>query len=77
MMYQTLFLSESGPVGNLTIVRVNSSTLRVEWIEPADFNGVFQTYRVKLVKGSSKVMLYNTTNLQITIDGLGELTKYW
>ena len=36
--------------------------LRVEWTEPVDFNGVFQTYTVLVsVKEGSNAKLHNTT----------------
>ena len=68
-MYSTLFLTESNPVGSLTVIRVNISTLRVEWTEPADFNGVFQTYAIQV---SNERNSYNTTSTQLTVHQLGE-----
>ena len=49
--------------------------LRVEWTEPVDFNGVFQTYTALVsVKEGSNAKLHNTTDLQWTVSGLGKFS---
>ena len=70
-------ITESGPVGSVNVVRVSSSMLRVEWTEPVNFNGVFQTYTVLVsVKEGSNAKHYNTTGLQWTVSGLGKFPSH-
>ncbi|XP_064396201.1 uncharacterized protein LOC135343155 [Halichondria panicea] len=70
--------AKSGPVGSLRVLRVNKTTLTVNWIEPVKVNGMLQTYTIttKEEGSSSAVTEYNTSATSFSISQLVPYTPY-
>ncbi|XP_064407145.1 uncharacterized protein LOC135351979 isoform X2 [Halichondria panicea] len=70
--------AKSGPVGDLNVLRVNKTTFTVNWVAPAEVNGVLLTYTIRTnEEGSSSADTeYNTLATLFTIHELAPYTPY-
>ncbi|XP_064396234.1 mucin-2-like [Halichondria panicea] len=70
--------AKSGPVGSLRVLRVNETTLTVNWVAPAEVNGVLLTYTIRTnEEGSSSADTeYNTLTTSFSIHELVPYTPY-
>ncbi|XP_064396216.1 uncharacterized protein LOC135343165 isoform X2 [Halichondria panicea] len=70
---------KSGPVGSLRVLRVNETTFTVNWIEPAEVNGVLLAYTIAVNKeesSSADTKHYNTLATSFSIHELVPYTPY-
>ncbi len=67
--------SESGTVGSLRVLRVKETTFTVNWVAPAEVNGVLLTYTIRTneEESSSADTEYNTVATSFSIHELGKL----
>ncbi|XP_064396224.1 uncharacterized protein LOC135343165 isoform X3 [Halichondria panicea] len=71
--------AKSGPVGSLRVLRVNETTFTVNWIEPAEVNGVLLAYTIAVNKeesSSADTKHYNTLATSFSIHELVPYTPY-
>ena len=66
------FLSVSGPVGNLTVHRVNNNSFSVQWMRPINLNGVLSVYLVNVTSDEDlQGDMLTTIDESITVPNLG------
>ncbi|XP_064407627.1 receptor-type tyrosine-protein phosphatase T-like [Halichondria panicea] len=70
--------AKSGPVGSLRVLRVNETTFTVNWIPPAEVNGVLLAYTIRTNEEESRsaVTEYNTSDTSFSIHELVPYTPY-
>ncbi len=67
--------SESGPVSSLRVLRANETTFTVNWIAPAEVNGVLLTYTISVNEEESSSAVTDHYNTVATSFSIHELSK--
>ena len=75
-VHLSLYCTESDPVDNVNVVRVNSSTLIIKWTEPVKHEWSISNVQSNCQQSKSSIVkTFNSTWSQLTVVRLGKLNS--
>ena len=61
MKFLSYFSTVPSATRNVTVERISSNSIRISWEPPEFINGILQMYTVRVMRGSSTVVIHSST----------------